>query len=87
MDALCAALVAGIALTGDIPADVTMLMNAHGRADTAAQCAAVAGEARRLAARFGENELQAETAGWLHDVSAIIPVAQRQTSGSTLRRE
>jgi predicted HD superfamily hydrolase involved in NAD metabolism len=77
MDALCAALVAGIPLTGDIPGDVTTLLDAHGRADTAAHCAAVAREARRLAAKFGENELQAGTAGWLHDISAVIPAAQR----------
>ena len=77
MDTLCAALISGISLTGDIPADVTTLLNAHGRPDTAAHCTNVASEARRLAARFGENERQAEIAGWLHDVSAIIPVAQR----------
>ena len=53
------------------------LLNAQGRADTAAHCANVAGEARRLAARFGANERQAEVAGWLHDISAIIPAAQR----------
>ncbi len=77
MDTLCAALIAGIPLTGDIPGDTPTLLNAHGRPDTAAHCAAVAGEAGRLAARFGENERQAEIAGWLHDVSAIIPGAQR----------
>ncbi len=77
MDALCAALIAGIPLTGDISVDVTSLLNAHGRADTAVHCAAVASEASRLAARFGEHERQAETAGWLHDISAVVPGAQR----------
>lgn len=37
----------------------------------------VADEARRLARYFGENENRAEIAGWLHDVSAIIPPQQR----------
>jgi predicted HD superfamily hydrolase involved in NAD metabolism len=77
MDPLCAALIGGIALTGHVPDDAAALLNAHGRAETAAHCAAVAGEARRLAARFGANERRAETAGWLHDISAVIPAAQR----------
>jgi predicted HD superfamily hydrolase involved in NAD metabolism len=77
MDPLCATLIDGIPLTGDIPADVATLLNAHGRADTAAHCANVAGEARRLAARFGANERQAEIAGRLHDISAVIPRTQQ----------
>ncbi len=44
---------------------------------TARHCAAVAAEARRLAARFGGDPEAAETAGWLHDVSAVVPDTQR----------
>lgn len=85
MDVLCAALVRDIPLTGDIPGDSAMLLNAHGRTDTAAHCANVAGEARRLAARFGADERQAEFAGWLHDISAVIPAAQRLEYASEWR--
>lgn len=77
MDALCATLIADISLTGDIPTDATTVLTRHGRAATAAHCMAVAEKARRLAAHFGENELQAETAGWLHDISAVIPTERR----------
>lgn len=77
MDARCAGLINGIRLVDDIPIDAAALLNAHGRAETAAHCARVAREARRLAACFGANERQAETAGWLHDISAVIPTAQR----------
>lgn len=44
---------------------------------TAGHCAAVAAEARRLAARFGEEPARAEAAGLLHDISAPIPEAER----------
>jgi predicted HD superfamily hydrolase involved in NAD metabolism len=30
-----------------------------------------------LAARFGVDEQRAETAGWLHDISAIFPISHR----------
>lgn len=77
MDLTCAALIEGIPLARDIPGDAAALLTAHGRAETAGHCANVAGEARRLAARFGADMGRAETAGWLHDISAVIPAAQR----------
>ena len=77
MDALCAALISGAQLTGDISRDATTLFAKHGCAATTAHCTAVAAEARRLAERFGEDGTKAETAGWLHDISAVIPAAQR----------
>jgi predicted HD superfamily hydrolase involved in NAD metabolism len=77
MDALCAALIAGIPLTGEIPADVTTVLARHGCAATGKHSMAVAAEAQRLAVHFGGNAHQAETAGWLHDISAIVPAAQR----------
>jgi len=77
MHPLCAALIDGLSLTGDVPGDAVALLTAHGRAETAAHCANVADEASRLAARFGANGRQAEIAGWLHDISAVIPAAQR----------
>lgn len=35
--------------------------------------ARVAQEAKRLAIQFGAHPIGAETAGWLHDISAVIP--------------
>ena len=63
--------------TGDVGADVTALLARHGRADTVHHCMCVAAEARRLALRWGEDAVHAETAGWLHDVSAIVPMDRR----------
>jgi len=67
----------GTALTGDLPRDVVAYLGAHGCPRTAAHSAAVAAEARRLALSFGVEAPAAEAAGWLHDVSAVIPVAER----------
>lgn len=77
-------LTAGFSFTGRIPTDAPAFLTRHGCAHTARHCAAVAAEARRLALRFGADAGQAETAGWLHDVSAVIPDAQRVTTAREL---
>jgi predicted HD superfamily hydrolase involved in NAD metabolism len=77
MDTLCKALTEGTALSGDLPSDVVALLARHGHAVTATHCARVAAEAGRLAQQFGAEVARAETAGWLHDVSAIIPTDRR----------
>ncbi len=67
----------GVQFSGDVQADMTALLTHHGYAKTAGHCMNVAAEAKRLASRFGQDESQAEIAGWLHDISAIIPLDQR----------
>jgi predicted HD superfamily hydrolase involved in NAD metabolism len=66
-----------IQLTGDVRSDATTFLIHHGHSKTADHCARVAVQAKRLAARFGEDERLAETAGYLHDISAVFPVEQR----------
>ncbi len=44
---------------------------------TADHCAAVAAQSGILAHRFDVNPIQAEIAGYLHDISAVIPTPQR----------
>jgi len=56
---------------------VTALLAYHGRADTIGHSMRVAAEAKRLALHWGEEAARAEAAGWLHDVSAIVPVEER----------
>lgn len=70
-------LLVGVTLTGSISTDVPAFLTQHGCASTAAHCAAVAGEARRLAIRTQTDPDRAEIAGWLHDVSAIFPSPER----------
>ncbi|MBI4928006.1 MAG: bis(5'-nucleosyl)-tetraphosphatase (symmetrical) YqeK [Anaerolineae bacterium] len=67
----------GVVFNGDVAADAAALLLRHGREHTLAHCARVAGEARRLAERWGVNAAAAETAGWLHDISAVVPPNQR----------
>ncbi len=64
-------------LTGDLAESVPRLLTAQGCATTAVHVRAVADESARLAERFGVDGMQARAAGWLHDVSAIIPVTSR----------
>ena len=70
-------LVADIQLTGDVVRDVPAFLTHHGRPDTAQHCGAVAAEACRIAALVGADPDAAEDAGWLHDISVIIPNDQR----------
>ena len=74
---LFAQLVAGVRWTGDVKSDAVALLLYHGYLRTANHSERVAAEAKRLAARYGENELRAEVAGLLHDVSAVFPNEQR----------
>jgi len=70
-------------LTGDLPVDVTRFLTDRGCLATVEHSRDVAGTAGRLALRFGAGKdgaawlLAAETAGWLHDISAVIPTAER----------
>ncbi|MDQ2997203.1 MAG: HD domain-containing protein [Chloroflexota bacterium] len=68
---------ADVQLTGAVAHDVPVLLTHHGRPGTAKHCSAVAFESRRIAALVGADVDAAETAGWLHDVSEIIPNEQR----------
>jgi predicted HD superfamily hydrolase involved in NAD metabolism len=68
---------AGNAGTGNLRTDMAAFLTARGFPKTAGHCAAVAAEARRLAARFGEDPARAEAAGLLHDISAPIIDSER----------
>jgi predicted HD superfamily hydrolase involved in NAD metabolism len=62
-----------VSLTGDIPADAATLLRSRGRVETVEHSQRVAALAQRLARRWGVDERSAEVAGWLHDISAIVP--------------
>ncbi len=67
----------GITTTGETGRDVSAFLAHHGHAHTATHCVAVTREARRIARLVGADESGAERAGWFHDVSAVIPNAER----------
>lgn len=54
---------------------------------TLAHCVAVAAKSRRLAARYAVDEEQAGQAGLLHDISAVVPCAERLVLARTLQIE
>jgi len=67
----------GMAVAGEPRRAVPAFLIAHGYPATARHCAAVASEARRIAALVGTDADGAERSGWFHDVSAIFPTAER----------
>lgn len=66
-----------VPLTGDIATDAPAFLRACDQEKTARHCGDVAAEARRLAALFGADPVAAEQAGWLHDISVVIPNERR----------
>jgi predicted HD superfamily hydrolase involved in NAD metabolism len=64
-------------LTGNIRDDMVALLTFHGHAKTVGHSVQVAAEAKRLARRWSLDAGAAEVAGWLHDISAIVPPAER----------
>ena len=63
--------------TGHLRRDVATFLTLHHQAHTAGHVAQVAAEAKRLAEHFGANVAEAEVAGLLHDISAVIPNEER----------
>lgn len=57
--------------------DIRSFLSLNGCEKTAEHCMDVGTEARRIALRFGADPEAAETAGWLHDISAVIPNGDR----------
>lgn len=67
----------GITLSGTPRSDIPTFLIHHGCPATAKHCAAVAQEARRIATVVGADTDSAERAGWFHDVSTVLPTAER----------
>lgn len=66
-----------IELTGHLSLDVTTYLTERGRERTAEHCRFVALQAGQLALRWKEDAERAESAGWLHDISAVVPGKHR----------
>lgn len=66
-------LISGIKFTGAIGTDAISFLIHHNCPKTADHCTRVAMKAGELALSFEEDAALAETAGYLHDISAVIP--------------
>ena len=62
-----------IPLTGSIPQDVTAFLTHHNCPHTLDHSDRVAAAAQHLAKQFNADPQAARNAGWLHDISAVIP--------------
>ena len=69
--------------TGHLRRDVATFLTLHNQVHTAGHVAQVAAEARQLAERFGAVTEEAEVAGLLHDISAVIPNEERIAAAHT----
>jgi len=77
MDPLFAEYFTGISLTGDLETDVDRLLRPRGFLRVAAHLPRVAAQAAALAEQYGADPHAAARAGWLHDISVIIPNHRR----------
>lgn len=78
-------LLCGVTLAGDLRADVATFLRRHGRHRTLDHSTRVTAKAKELAGRWYEDPERAEIAGWLHDVSAVIPPSERIPVAEGLR--
>ena len=62
----------------NLPEAVTAVLTHHHLSRVAEHVGRVAAEAKKLAQQFGADPAAAETAGWLHDISAVIPNNKRE---------
>ena len=67
----------GVAFGPILRGNMVKFLVAHRCEETAGHSMQVAAEARRIAQHFQLNPAWAEMAGWLHDISAVIPKEQR----------
>lgn len=63
--------------TGNIRKDATNFLVQYNAAKTVGHCSSVANKAKDLAAKFSTDASKAEMAGWLHDISGVIPNEDR----------
>ena len=63
--------------TGKIVDDVPRFLALFGHQKTAEHCSAVASKAKELAKKYNSDSSKAEQAGYLHDISAVIPNEKR----------
>jgi predicted HD superfamily hydrolase involved in NAD metabolism len=63
--------------SGNVGHDALAFLTRHNCPRTAEHCRRVAAESRRIALLVGSDAAQAEAAGWLHDISAVFPSADR----------
>jgi predicted HD superfamily hydrolase involved in NAD metabolism len=70
-------LIKNMRFSSDLKNDIYLFLTQNGFLATAQHCMDVGDEARRVALLFNVDPLEAEIAGWLHDISAVFPNQER----------
>lgn len=84
MHALFQQLTTNMIFTGELKRDIYEFLVSNHRPDTAEHCMDVGAEAKRVAMRYDADSGAAEIAGWLHDISAVIPKEERIAAARAL---
>lgn len=84
MQAILIELTKNMVFTHDLKQDIQSFLISNHCPKTAEHCMEVGAEARRVAALFDVNPDEAEIAGWLHDISAVIPNNERIAAAKEL---
>lgn len=84
MQALLKELSRDMTLTNDLKQDISTFLIQNQCPETAQHCMDVGREARRLALLFQVDPDEAEIAGWLHDISVVIPNNERIVAAKKL---
>jgi predicted HD superfamily hydrolase involved in NAD metabolism len=80
-------LVEEIEFSGSVRQDVAVFLTHHECLKTVAHSIQVGEQATLLAQRFGASPRKAALAGWLHDISAVIPNKKRLNAAQELELE
>jgi predicted HD superfamily hydrolase involved in NAD metabolism len=87
MHPLLSSLVEEIEFIGSVRQDVAVFLTHHECPKTVAHSIQVGEQAGVLARRFGASPRKAALAGWLHDISAVIPNKKRLKAAQALGLE
>lgn len=84
MHAILKELTRDMSFTNDLKHDISTFLIQNQCPETAQHCMDVGREARRLALLFQVDPDEAELAGWLHDISVVIPNNERIVAAKKL---
>lgn len=84
MQAILKELTSNMNFTNDLKQDIATFLIQNQCPETAQHCMDVGTEARRVALLFSADPNEAEIAGWLHDISAVIPNSDRIAAAKEL---
>ncbi|OXS59773.1 HAD family hydrolase [Cohnella sp. CIP 111063] len=77
MHSIFESLTDNIVFTGELKTDILLFLSTNQSSKTAKHCFDVGRESKRIALMYNIDPQAAEIAGWLHDISVVIPNSER----------